>query len=148
MLLALTLTLVALVVVNTVFLTWATVLDARHSAALARALGATAHDERGALRSPAAAALVGAILGIPGGVALTALSDSFRDGDPPLWSLLAVVLGTLLVVAAPPPSARSAPAGRWPTRCAPSSSDGHRGRLARPLAMGTILSMLGEAAPR
>jgi ABC-type lipoprotein release transport system permease subunit len=102
-LLALTLTLVGLVVVNTVFLTWATVLDARHSAALARALGASARDvSAGLSAAQLLPALVGAILGIPGGITLTAaLSDSFSEtAIPPLWSLLAVVLGTALVVAA------------------------------------------------
>ena len=97
MLLALTLTLVALVVVNTVFLAWATVLDARHSAALARALGASARDVSvGLSAAQLLPALAGAILGIPGGVLLTAaLSDSFREtAVPPLWSLAAVVLGT------------------------------------------------------
>ena len=40
-LLVFTVTLVALAAMNAIFVTWATVLDARHSSALARALGAT-----------------------------------------------------------------------------------------------------------
>ena len=41
MLLVITITLVVLAAVNAIFITWATALDARHSSALARALGAT-----------------------------------------------------------------------------------------------------------
>ena len=64
--LVLTVSLVALAAVNAIVVTWATALDARHSSALARALGAT--HSRSAQGSPAAQvlpALVGAALGIP-----------------------------------------------------------------------------------
>jgi hypothetical protein len=44
-------------------------------------------------------ALVGAVLGIPGGIALfAAVGDSTTI--PPLWQLFAVVAGTVFVVAA------------------------------------------------
>ena len=44
-------------------------------------------------------ALAGAVLGIPGGIALfAAVGDSTTI--PPLWQLLAVLAGTVLVVAA------------------------------------------------
>jgi putative ABC transport system permease protein len=100
-LLALTITLVALAAVNAIFITWATALDARHSSALARALGA-APQQVGAALSAAQLlpALAGAILGIPGGFALTALADPDGGPTPPLWQLLAVVPATVLVVAA------------------------------------------------
>ena len=46
-------------------------------------------------------ALVGGILGIPGGLALIAVADPDATTPiPPLWQLLGVVPGTVLVVAA------------------------------------------------
>ena len=45
-------------------------------------------------------ALAGAILGIPGGLALIAVASSDGTAEPPLWQLLAVVPVTVLVVAA------------------------------------------------
>jgi putative ABC transport system permease protein len=63
--------LVALAAVNTVFITWATVADARRPAALARALGATtAQVTAGLQASLLAPALAGAVLGVPAGIAL------------------------------------------------------------------------------
>ena len=44
--------------------------------------------------------LTGAILGIPGGLALIALISSDPATPPPLWWLLATVFGTVLVVGA------------------------------------------------
>jgi putative ABC transport system permease protein len=44
-------------------------------------------------------ALVGAVLGIPGGIALYAAVGN-SNTVPPLWQLLAVVAGTVLFVAA------------------------------------------------
>jgi putative ABC transport system permease protein len=98
-LLVITLTLVALAAVNAIFITWATALDARRSSALARALGATPQEvSTGLSAAQVLPALVGAILGIPGGIALfAAVGDSTTV--PPLWQLLAVVAGTVLVVA-------------------------------------------------
>ncbi|HSK96221.1 MAG TPA: FtsX-like permease family protein [Euzebyales bacterium] len=98
----------SLAAVNTIFITWATVLDSRHSSALARALGATPRDVSSALAAAQVLpALTGAILGVfPGGVALFAAINAITGGDgdratlPPLWQLLAVVLATVLVVAA------------------------------------------------
>jgi ABC-type lipoprotein release transport system permease subunit len=100
-LLVLTITLVALAAVNAIFITWATALDAKHASALTRALGATPQQVTAALSAAQLLpALVGAILGIPGGFALIAVADP--DGAPtaPLWQLLAVVPGTVLVIAA------------------------------------------------
>jgi putative ABC transport system permease protein len=99
-LLVITLTLVALAAVNAIFITWATALDARHSSALARALGATPQQvSAGLSAAQVLPALVGAVLGIPGGIALYAAVGN-SNTVPPLWQLLAVVAGTVLFVAA------------------------------------------------
>lgn len=100
-LLVITITLVGLAAVNAIFITWATALDARHSSALARALGATPQQvSAGLSAAQVLPALAGAVLGIPGGIELIEAVDT---GDPtiaPLWQLLAVVPGTVLVIAA------------------------------------------------
>jgi ABC-type lipoprotein release transport system permease subunit len=100
-LLVITITLVALAAVNAIFITWATALDARRSSALARALGATPQQvSTGISAAQVLPALAGAVLGIPGGIALFAAVDPDPGTIvPPLWQLLAVVLGTVLVVA-------------------------------------------------
>jgi ABC-type antimicrobial peptide transport system permease subunit len=100
--------LLSLAAVNAIFITWATVLDNRHSSALARALGATPGEVSAALAAAQVLpALVGAILGaFPGGFALFHAINAITGGDssratlPPLWQLLALVLATVLVVAA------------------------------------------------
>src|SRR5512133_889980 len=100
--------LLLLAAVNAIFITWATVLDNRHSSALARALGATPREVSAALAAAQVLpALLGAILGVlPGGFALFAAINAITGGDsdkatlPSLWQLLAVVTGTVLVVAA------------------------------------------------
>ena len=80
-------------------------LDNRHSSALARALGATPREVSSALSAAhVLPALAGAILGIPGSVALFAVINAINDNDnnatlPPLRQLLAVMLATVLVVA-------------------------------------------------
>jgi ABC-type lipoprotein release transport system permease subunit len=99
--------LLSLAAVNAVFITWATVLDNRHSSALARALGATPREVSAALAAAQVLpTLVGAILGVfPGGFALFAAINAITGGDsdratlPSLWQRLAVVLATVLVVA-------------------------------------------------
>jgi ABC-type antimicrobial peptide transport system permease subunit len=98
-LLLITITLIALAAVNAIFITWATALDARHSSALARALGATPQQASAGLSAAQVLpALAGAALGIPGGIGLfAAVGDSTRI--PSLWQLLAVVPATALVVA-------------------------------------------------
>jgi ABC-type lipoprotein release transport system permease subunit len=100
--------LLSLAAVNAIFITWATVLDNRHSSALARALGATPRDVSAALAAAQVLpALVGAVLGVlPGGFALFAAINAITGGDsdrttlPSRWQVLAVVLATVLVVAA------------------------------------------------
>jgi putative ABC transport system permease protein len=101
-------TLLSLAAVNAIFITWATVLDNRHLSALARALGATPREVSAALAAAQVLpALVGASLGVfPGGFALFGAINAITGGDsdratlPSLWQLLAVVLATVLVVAA------------------------------------------------
>jgi putative ABC transport system permease protein len=99
--------LLSLAAVNAIFITWATVLDNRHSSALARALGATSREVSAALAAAQVLpALAGAILGaFPGGFALFHAINAITGGDsdratlPPLWQLLALVAGTVLAVA-------------------------------------------------
>jgi FtsX-like permease family len=101
-LLVITVTLVALAAVNAIFVTWATALDAKHASALARALGATPQQvSTGLSVAQVLPALVGAALGIAGGLALFAATGGGGDGvtGPPLWQLLAVVPVTVLIVA-------------------------------------------------
>jgi hypothetical protein len=95
--------LVVLAGVNAILLTWATVLDARYISALARALGATPQQvSTGLSAAQVLPALAGALLGIPGGIGLyTAVNqDGGQVTIPPLWWLLATVLGTAAAVAA------------------------------------------------
>jgi putative ABC transport system permease protein len=101
-LLVVTITLVALAAVNAVVSTWATALDARHSSAMARALGATPGEvSEGLSAGQVLAAIAGAILGVPGGIALLAAVDPDAGVPlPPTWQLLAVVPATAVVVAA------------------------------------------------
>ncbi|HEU4349282.1 MAG TPA: FtsX-like permease family protein [Actinoplanes sp.] len=103
-----TVILLSLAGVNAVVITWATVLDNRHASALARALGATPQEMTIALATAQVLpALLGAVLGaFPGGFALFAAINAITGGDrdratlPSLWQLLALVAGTVLVVAA------------------------------------------------
>lgn len=95
--------LVVLAAVNVILLTWTTVLDARQTSALARALGATPQQvSAGLSAAQVLPALVGALLGIPGGIALVSAVN--KDGKhltlPPLWWLVATVLATVAAVAA------------------------------------------------
>jgi putative ABC transport system permease protein len=99
-LLLITITLVTLAALNAIFITWATALDARHSSALARALGATpAQVSAGLSAAQVLPALVGAALGIPGGIALFAAVSDSDTIAPPLWQLLVLVPATVLVIA-------------------------------------------------
>ena len=99
-LLVITVMLVALAAVNAIFITWATVLDARHSSALERALGATPEQvSAGLSAAQVLPALAGAILGIPGGIVLFNAVSPSRSASLPPWWLLAVLVGTPLVIA-------------------------------------------------
>jgi ABC-type lipoprotein release transport system permease subunit len=99
-LLVITVILVALAAINALFITWATVLDARHSSALARALGATPSQVGAGLSAAQILpALVGASLGIPGGLALFSTLSNDEAATPPSWQLAAVVVLTVVLVA-------------------------------------------------
>jgi putative ABC transport system permease protein len=103
-----TVVLLSLAAVNAVVITWATVLDNRHTSALARVLGATPHQTTAALAAAQVLpALAGAVLGaFPGGRALLAAITAVTGGDggravpPAPWQLIALVLATVLTVAA------------------------------------------------
>ena len=93
--------LVVLAAVNAIFIAWAITLDARHSAALARALGATPRQVSGGLAvAQMFPALAGALLGIPGGIGLyDAASNGGGSALPPAPWLVAVVLAAVAAVA-------------------------------------------------
>jgi hypothetical protein len=99
--LVLTVVLLGLAAVITIFTTWATALDARHSSALARAVGATpAQIAAGLSAAQTLPVLPAAILGIPAGIGLyAAVNTEPTMTSPPAWWLLAVALATLVVVA-------------------------------------------------
>jgi putative ABC transport system permease protein len=100
MLTIITIMLVTLAALNTLFTTWATVLDARHAAALMQALGARAGQvSSGLVVAQVLCALPGAILGIPLGIGL--FKAAVHGGSvPPVSWLGAAVLGTLAATAA------------------------------------------------
>ena len=100
-LLVLTVTLLALAALNAIVTAWTTMLDTRHPAALARALGATPRDvAAGLTAAQLLPALPGALLGIPLGLGLFAAADhGGRLTVPPAWWLAVAVLATLAAVA-------------------------------------------------
>jgi putative ABC transport system permease protein len=100
-LLVITIALVVLAAISAIFTTWATVQDARRPSALARALGATPEQVTAGLSAAQLLpALLGAVLGIPLGLGLYAAVSSGQSLPvPPAWSLAAVVLASLLVLA-------------------------------------------------
>ena len=94
--------LIVLAAVNTVFIGWATALETRHPAALAQALGATADQVTAGLAvGQLLPALAGALLGIGGGIVIF---EAPRNGAGPAmvvpipW-LVVLVAATLLAVA-------------------------------------------------
>ncbi|MGH9210030.1 MAG: ABC transporter permease [Acidimicrobiales bacterium] len=98
-LLVLVVMLLTLAAVNAVFITWTTALDTRHAAALTQALGATPGQiGLGLSLAQVLPALLGALLGIPGGLALVAALGGTAS-DVQAWQLLAVVPGTGVAVA-------------------------------------------------
>ena len=101
MLVVITIVLVALAVLNAVCAAWATVLDFRRSAALARALGASPRQvSAGVAWAQVLPAIPGALLGIPLGLGLFLAADGGGVVSvPPVWWLAAVVLAILAAVA-------------------------------------------------
>ncbi|MBB5790518.1 ABC transporter permease [Jiangella mangrovi] len=99
-LLVITITLIAMAAVNAIVATWATVLDSRHASAVTRALGATpAQLSAGLSLAQVLPAFVGALLGVGGGLALYAAVDPDEVPMPPIWWLVALVPGLVIVVA-------------------------------------------------
>jgi len=100
--LVLSVALVLLAAVNAIVIMWATVLDARHAAALAWALGATPQQVTAGLSAAQLLpATLGALLGIPCGWGLVeAVKNGNRLAAPPALWLIATVLGTIVAVAA------------------------------------------------
>ena len=98
----LTAVLIVLAAINAIFTTWATVIDAQRPTALARALGATPRQiTAGLATSQLMPGLLAACLGIPLGLALyQAAGGHVHQASPPILTLLAVIPGTLIVVAA------------------------------------------------
>lgn len=86
---------------NAIFITRATVQDSRHTCAVTRALGATPDQVAVALSAAQVLpALLGAIVGIPGGFELYALaSQGGTSSQPSALVLVAAVLGTIVAVA-------------------------------------------------
>jgi ABC-type lipoprotein release transport system permease subunit len=93
--------LIALAAVNAIVIAWTTVLDGRRSAALAQALGATPRQiTTGLTIAQLLPALIGALLGIPGGIAI--YDNPTHRGATILPSavwVLATIPLTLLVIA-------------------------------------------------
>lgn len=100
-LLVVTIMLVALAAMNAIFITRAMVQDSRHTCAVTRALGATPDQHAVALwAAQILPALLGAIVGIPGGFELYAFaSQGGISTQPSALLLIAAVLGTIIVVA-------------------------------------------------
>ncbi|MGH2883218.1 MAG: FtsX-like permease family protein, partial [Solirubrobacteraceae bacterium] len=95
-------TLVALAAISTIFTTWSAVIDAQRPTAVARALGATPPQvSAGLTTAQLLPALAAGCLSIPVGLGLYALAGGGAGiADAPALPLLAVIPGTLLVVAA------------------------------------------------
>ena len=92
--------LVVLAAINAIFTTWSTVIDAQRPTALSRALGATPWQiSAGLTAAQLIPGLLAACLGIPAGLGLyQAAGGHLQEATPPLWWLLAVIPGTLIVV--------------------------------------------------
>jgi putative ABC transport system permease protein len=99
---ALTIALIVLAAVNAVVTAWATVLDARRSSALSRALGVTPGQVTAGLAvAQMLPALGAAIVGVPAGLLLyRAVKKGYATFHPDLWWLLVVVILTPLLVGA------------------------------------------------
>ena len=101
MLAIITIMLVALAVLNALFTTWATVLDARRASALMRALGGRCRQvSEGLVVAQVLSALPGAIVGVPLGIGLfmAAVHGGTVAAEFWLW-VAATVVGTLLAMA-------------------------------------------------
>jgi len=94
--------LVVLAAVNAVFIAWTTALETRHPAAVARALGAAPRQVAAGLSMALLLpALLGVLLGIPGGIGLHhAVKEAGATPIPPvLWLAVMVVVLSLIIAA-------------------------------------------------
>jgi putative ABC transport system permease protein len=103
--LVVTVILVVLATINTIFITQATVLDAQRPSALARAFGATPYQvSAGLTAAQLIPALLGGILSVPAGMSLYRVTARVAGGAPnanlPASWMAAVIVGTVVVVAA------------------------------------------------
>jgi putative ABC transport system permease protein len=103
--LVVTVILVVLATINTIFITQATVLDAQRPSALARAFGATPGQvSTGLTVAQLIPALLGGILSVPAGISLYRVATRVAGGAPnaslPVSWMAAVIVGTVVVVAA------------------------------------------------
>jgi ABC-type lipoprotein release transport system permease subunit len=99
-LLVVSVALVCLAAVSATFTAWATVIDTRVVTALARALGATPRQiSTGLTVAQLVSGSIAACVGIPAGLLLYEVAGgNLSIATPPLWSLLAVVPGTLIAL--------------------------------------------------
>ena len=97
-----TVVLVILAAVNAAFMAWATVLETRHSCAVARAFGATPEQVTfGLSAAQVLPSAIGALAGVPAGIGFYHLAK--HGGafvSPSVLSLAATLVATLLVIAA------------------------------------------------
>jgi putative ABC transport system permease protein len=101
LMLAVTILLIALAVVNTITLTWTTAMEARASMAIARTLGATPGQiSAGLSTAQLLPSLPGAIIGVPLGLGLLSLFALGEWTVPPSSWLLGAALATVLATAA------------------------------------------------
>ncbi|MFI7048555.1 ABC transporter permease [Streptosporangium sandarakinum] len=101
LLLAVTVLLIALAVVNTLTFTWTTAMEARASMAVARTLGATPGQiSAGLSAAQLLPTLPGAAIGVPLGAGLLSLFAAHNAVEPPSSWLLAAALATVLTTAA------------------------------------------------
>ncbi|MEU7457550.1 FtsX-like permease family protein [Streptosporangium roseum] len=98
---AVTVLLIAVAVVNTLTFTWTTAIEARANMAIARTLGATPGQISAGLSvAQLLPALPGAVIGVPVGIGLLSLFAARNSAEPPSSWLLGAALATLLVTAA------------------------------------------------
>jgi putative ABC transport system permease protein len=101
MLAVITVMLVALALLNAIFTTWSTVLDARRASAVMRALGARVRQVcLGLIVAQVTSAVPGTLIGVGLGIELFRAAVKNQGAPPPALSLILTVLGTLVVVAA------------------------------------------------
>ena len=104
---ALTTTLLTVAAINVLFVTWATILETRHSNALARALGASSRQiTAGITATQVIAALIATLAGLPSGFVLYAAvgGNPARANLPVLLfvAIIPIAMATVAVLAAIP----------------------------------------------